>query len=161
MPRGSNVMNKSAFDVSNVVSNASDAVSSHSFTTVITILIVLYVLFLAPGTIPRLVSDVFTSTLGKIISLIVVAVVAYHNPLAGIMLAIGVALTVMVANENKYLENMENLEESNIDTPDAEPVDDNAVENNYELSMNNDEDKDDNVEEDNKRLEERQAVMGY
>ena len=166
MPRSSNVMNKSASAVSTAVSNASSAaqgaVASHSFTTVITILVVLYVLFLAPGTIPRLVSDIFSSTIGKVISLIIVAIVAYHNPIAGIMLAIGVALTVMVANENSYLENMANVDESNeVQTPGAMPVGDNAVEDNYELSMNKDEDKDDNVEEDNERIEKRQSVMGY
>lgn len=165
MPRASNVMNKSASTVSNAVSNASGAVqgavSSHSFTTVITILVVLYVLFLAPGTIPRLVSDIFSSNVGKVIALIIVAIVAYHNPLAGIMLAIGVALTVMVANENSYLENMANVEEGMMQTPDAMPVGDNAVEDNYELSMNKDEDKDDNVEEDNQRIQEHQAAMGY
>ena len=165
MPRASNVMNKSTSAVSNAISNATgavqDTVSSHSFTTVITILVVLYVLFLAPGTIPRLISDIFGSAIGRLIALIIVAIVAYHNPLAGIMLAIGVALTVMVANENSYLENMANVEENMIQTPDAMPVGDNAVEDNYELAMNKDEDKDDNVEEDNERIQERQAAMGY
>ena len=166
MPRASNVMNKSTSAVSNAVSNASSAaqgaVSSHSFTTVITILVVLYVLFLAPGTIPRLVSDIFNSTVGKVIALIIVAIVAYHNPLAGIMLAVGVALTVMVANENSYLEKMANVDETpQLQTPDAMPVGDNAVEDNYELAMNKDEDNDDNVDESNERIQERQSVMGY
>lgn len=159
MPRTSNVMNKSTSAISNAMSNAStvaqDAVSSYSFTTVITILVVLYVLFLAPGTIPRLVSDIFSSTIGKVIALIIVAIVAYHNPLAGIMLAIGVALTVMVANENSYLENMANVDETTqLQTPDAMPVGNNAVEDNYELSMNKEEDKDENVDKDDERIQE-------
>lgn len=162
MPRGSNVMNKSSAAVSNASNAVQGAVASHSFTTVITILVVLYVLFLAPGTIPRLVSDIFTTTLGRILALLVVAVVAYHNPLAGIMLAIGVALTVMVANENSYLENMANVDENNqLKTPDAMPVGNYAVEDNYELGMNKDKEKDENVEEDNERTQQRQATMGY